>query len=78
MTLEKKTVEKITEKFYECPHCSCTFATKSDLDGHIQAWGNNKEEHIRQLDRAHRANDRSFRGTMAKEANEKRKKHQKL
>ena len=68
MILEQKNTKGINEKFYECPHCTCTFATKSDLNDHLQAFGDNKTEHVQQLDRLHRGTDRSYTGTMSKDA----------
>ena len=61
--MERKSSEKIEEKLFECPYCSCRFATRRDLDSHFQAWSNNEVEHIRQLDRV----DRSFRRTLARD-----------
>ena len=62
----KKVIGKNNEVIYENPYCTCIFATKSDLKRHIEAWGNEKREHVRRLDKAHREYDRSFRGTLAK------------
>jgi len=51
---------------YKCPFCSCDFATGSDLNSHLHAWENDKQNHIQLLDKAHREIDVSFKGTMAK------------
>ena len=71
MILERENTEKINENLFECPFCSCTFATKIDLNSNLQAWGSDKREHVRQLDEAHREIDRSFKGTMAKRKGKK-------
>jgi len=69
--LEKKKAEIIDDNLFHCPFCVCRFATKRDLDIHLQAYGTNKTEHVRQLDRAHRGADSSFRGTMARDEEKK-------
>ena len=66
MLLERKNKEIIDDSFFLCPFCICRFATKHDLVIHLQAYGTNKWEHVRQLDKAHRGVDRSFTGTVAK------------
>ncbi|MGD0645384.1 MAG: hypothetical protein ABSA75_10810 [Candidatus Bathyarchaeia archaeon] len=37
--------ERNNNVFYKCPHCTCTFLTKADLQKHISQFGNAKEEH---------------------------------
>ena len=72
MMLEKKNTGTVDDEFFKCPFCTCRFASKLDLDDHLRAWGTDKVEHLRQLDRAHRGVDRSFRGTMAKNSKDER------
>ena len=67
MTLEKKSTEIIGDILVQCHFCICQFGSKRDLAIHLQAYGADRAEHIRQLDRAHRGADSSFRGTMAKQ-----------
>ena len=72
MLLERKNEEIIDDSFFHCPFCICRFATKRDIAIHLQAYGTNKWEHVRQLDRAHRGVDRSFTGTVARHTEKKR------
>jgi len=41
------------EGFYRCPFCPCVFCTKSDLDGHMSAFGNEKQQHLNEYRRCH-------------------------
>ena len=71
MMLEKKKTEIIDSILFQCPYCTCRFVSRRDLAIHLQAYGADKAEHVRQLDRAHRGVDSSFRGTMAKDTEKK-------
>ena len=53
----------------ECPYCICLFVSRFDLEFHLKAFGTNKSEHVRALNKAHKLLDRFFRGTMAKGSN---------
>lgn len=33
----------------KCPFCSCTFETETDYNLHMNAFGWNKEEHLKKL-----------------------------
>jgi hypothetical protein len=35
-----------------CPYCPCTFETQADLDAHMRAFGDNKEEHLTRFHKA--------------------------
>ena len=69
--MEKKKIENLKVKPFECPFCSIHFSTTSDLDGHFQAWSNKKLEHILQLEKRRQETDNSSAVNMA-EDNEKK------
>ncbi|MCL1970037.1 MAG: hypothetical protein FWF66_01010 [Candidatus Bathyarchaeota archaeon] len=31
--------------YLKCPHCTCIFFTRADLDVHLRRFGNNPEQH---------------------------------
>jgi len=39
------TQETNNNKLFKCPHCACIFLTQKDLEKHLNAFGNNKEQH---------------------------------
>ena len=71
MMLEKKNMEIIDDNSLQCPFCKCQFASKYDLASHLKAYGTDKVEHVRELNKVHRRIDPSFRGTVAKDIEKK-------
>jgi uncharacterized C2H2 Zn-finger protein len=45
--------KEVEANFCRCPFCSCVFCTKADLDRHLAAFGNDKEEHADAYRRTH-------------------------
>ncbi|HEX9862028.1 MAG TPA: hypothetical protein VGB11_01950 [Candidatus Bathyarchaeia archaeon] len=41
------------ESFCKCPFCSCVFVAKADLEKHLAAFGNVKEQHVEAYRRTH-------------------------
>ena len=38
---------------FKCAFCSCIFSTKSDLERHMDCFGNSKTEHVESFRKAH-------------------------
>jgi uncharacterized C2H2 Zn-finger protein len=41
------------EGFYRCPFCPCVFCSRIDLERHLSAFGNIKEQHSEEYKRCH-------------------------
>ncbi|MGE5556518.1 MAG: hypothetical protein ACM3UY_09745 [Methanocella sp.] len=39
--------------YLKCPHCACIFFSQADLQKHMAAFGQNKEQHIANYRKIH-------------------------
>jgi hypothetical protein len=45
--------KEVEASFCKCPFCPCCFLTREDLERHMAAFGNNREEHSEDYRRIH-------------------------
>jgi Zn-finger nucleic acid-binding protein len=45
--------EKNDNQCYKCPHCSCIFLNKADLEKHMKCFGEAKAEHASNYQKTH-------------------------
>ena len=44
---------EVKQDFCRCPFCSCVFIARADLDKHVAAFGNSREQHAETYRRVH-------------------------